>query len=111
MKINNRLGGVDRAKKAREDMLLTLNDESCKEYFDKDIDFARKHKVSRHTIYKIREQYNIPSRSERILSVLKTIDFKKITIKELSKKLNLKYQNIYKIAKDNNIYLKLEKQP
>ena len=71
--------------------------------FDKDIDFAKKYKVTRHTIYKIRETYDIPSRSDRILKVIRSMDIGKSTIRDISKKLGIKYQNLYKIIKDNSI--------
>lgn len=103
---DNRIGGTDRAKTARDELALILSDDTNKDYFAKDIDFARKYKVSRHTIYKIREQFNIPSRSERILKVLNSMNTKGFSLMEISKKLNIKYQNLYKIIKDNNINLK-----
>jgi len=100
---NNRIGGMDRAKIAREEIIAILSDETNKHYFDKDIDFAKKYKVTRHTIYKIREVYGIPSRSDRILRAIKDIDWKNISIKDISKKLGIKYQNLYKIVNDNFI--------
>jgi len=100
---NNRIGGMERARKAREELISILSDETHKHYFDKDIDFAKKYKVTRHTIYKIRETYDIPSRSDRILKVIRSMDIGKSTIRDISKRLGIKYQNLYKIIKDNSI--------
>ena len=67
VKDNKRIGGLDRAKIAREEMKLIMSDIKNPMYFAKDLEFAKKFNVTRHTIYKAREILKIPSRSERIL--------------------------------------------
>jgi len=108
---NKKIGGMKRARKAREDLVVVLQDESNPMFFAKDIELARKYKISRHTMYKIREEYDIPSRTSRILSVLNSLNLSKYTIKELSEKLGIKYQNLYKIIKDNNLSVKPDTPP
>jgi len=100
-----------RAQKAREELVLILQDEGNPLYFSKDIELAKKFSISRHTMYKIREEYDIPSRTSRILNVLKSIDLSKHTIKELSEKLSIKYQNLYRIIKDNSLTTKPDVPP
>lgn len=102
-KVNKRIGGTDRAKIARDDLEVIFTDSTHPEHMEKDIYFARKYDVTRHTIYKIREDFKIPSRSKRVLAVLKSIDTGKYTLHELSKTLDLKYQNLYKTMVDNNL--------
>jgi hypothetical protein len=95
-------GGQERAKLARAFMQVLFKDSNDPMYFAKDIEFAKKFEVTRHTIYKIREDLMIPSRSERIIKRLKDIDYKKYSINNLSKLLNIKYQNLYKLLKEIN---------
>jgi predicted transcriptional regulator len=87
-------GGQERAKLARAFMQVLFKDSNDPMYFAKDIE------VTRHTIYKIREDLKIPSRSERIVKRLKDLDYQKYSINDLSKLLNIKYQNLYKIIKE-----------
>jgi hypothetical protein len=108
---NKKIGGVVRARKAREELILALQEESHPMYLAKDIDLAKKFDVSRHTIYKIRDDYEIPSRTNRILTALKGIDMSKYTIKELSDRLGVKYQNLYRIIKDNGLTAKSDTPP
>lgn len=103
VKDNKRIGGLDRAKIAREEMKLIMSDIKNPMYFAKDLEFAKKFNVTRHTIYKAREILKIPSRSERILEALKKTDTKTLTIKDLAVALCIKYQNLYKIITDNRI--------
>lgn len=110
-KTNKKIGGLKRAQKAREDIVVMLQDDSSSLYYYKDIELARKYNVSRHTIYKIRHDYDIPSRSVRIAEALKKIDANRYTIKELSKKLGIKYQNLYRIVKDLKIRVKPDTPP
>jgi hypothetical protein len=105
---DKRVGGLDRAKIAREEMKLIFSDTKNPMYFAKDLEFAKKFDVTRHTIYKARETLKIPPRSRRIFDVLKKMDTKNLTIKEISSKLNIKYQNLYKILTDNKIVVKSE---
>jgi hypothetical protein len=105
---NKRIGGLDRAKIAREEMKIIFSDPKNPLYFAKDIEYAKKFGVTRHTIYKARDTLCIPSRSKRILLVLNNTSTKDLTIRELSKKLNVKYQNLYKIIKDNGVPVKTE---
>ena len=105
-KENKRIGGTDRAKIARLELEKIFQDISHPQYLAKDIEFAIQFDVTRHTIYKIREEAKIPPRSKRILTVLKSMDCSKYTLKELSDKLGLKYQNLYKVVTDNEIEFK-----
>jgi Zn-dependent peptidase ImmA (M78 family) len=92
-------------------MKLILTDENNPLYFYKDIEFARKYDVTRHTIYSIREELGILPRSDRLLKKLRQLDLKRYTIKELSKMLNIKYQNLYKIILENNLVVKQDVPP
>lgn len=105
----SKIGGLERARTARDSIKNIFSDKKHPLYFSKDINFARRYSVSRHTIYKIREDLNIPPRSHRILEAIKSLDHKNMTLKELSEALNIKYQNLYKIIKDNNLEFKAEK--
>jgi len=93
-------GGQERAKLARASMQVLFNNPGDPLYFAKDIEFARKFDVTRHTIYKIREKLKIPSRSDRIYKRLKDMNYKEYSINDLSKILGIKYQNLYKIIKE-----------
>jgi predicted transcriptional regulator len=106
--INKKIGGLGRAKIAREELRIIFSNPSDPLYFSKDIDYAKKFDVTRHTIYKIRKDLKIPSRSERILQVLKKLKPVNLTLKKLSAKLNVKYQNLYKIVTDNKVTIKKE---
>jgi hypothetical protein len=108
---SKRVGGLARAEKARSEMQVILTDENNPLYFAKDIEFARKYDVTRHTIYFIRDTLNIPSRSERLLNKLKKLDLKKYTIKELAEMLRLKYQNLYKVILENGFQVKPDTAP
>lgn len=88
-----------------------LTDEDDPLYLAKDMDFARKYDVSRHTIYKIRDRLKSPARSQRLLKKLCGMDTKKHTIKELSKILKVKYQNLYKIILENRIEVRQDIPP
>lgn len=109
--INNRIGGSQRAQVAREQLVAIFSNQDDNEYLLKDIDYANKYSISRHTVASIREQFKIPSRSVRILIRLKTIDTKSMTINEISEHLNVKYQNLYKIIQENGIDVKPDTRP
>jgi len=108
---SKKFGGQSRAERARKNMIKIFSDPTHKLYLEKDIDLARKYKVSRLTVYNIREQLCIPPRTDRILNRLKSIDTKKYTKKELAELLGLKYQNLYKIIKIYNINVKEDIPP
>lgn len=80
-------------------------------YLLKDIDFAKRYDVSRHTIYSIRKQLNIPSRTDRLLHKLKHTKTNRFTIKELSKIFNVKYQCLYKLINERNLPIKTDTPP
>jgi len=104
--VNKKIGGTERAEKARKAMTKVFTGEDDPLYFAKDIEFARKFDVSRLTIYHIRDQLKVPSRSERIIKKLKKINLPNFTIKQLAEMLNLKYQNLYKIVTENHMRTK-----
>jgi predicted transcriptional regulator len=108
---SKRIGGLERAEKARQEMKLILTNERHPLYFAKDIEFARRYDVTRHTIYKIRDTLGILSRSERLLKKLKSTDTKQFTLKELSQMLRVKYQNLYKIILENEFQVKPDVAP
>ena len=66
-KIDKRKGGSGRAKIAREKLVTIFSNPEEKEYLLKDIEYAKKFDVTRHTIASIRKLYKIPSRTERIV--------------------------------------------
>ena len=106
---NKRLGGYERAELAREELKLVLLDDSHAQYFSKDLEYAKRYDVSRHTIYKIRDELKVGSRSERIVEKLKKIDTKDMTVNGLSQLLGIKYQNLYKIVIDFKIPIRMLK--
>lgn len=108
---SKKFGGQDRANKARKVMSKIFMDQNHPLYLEKDIDLARKFDVSRLTIYNIREQLNIPPRTERILGRLKDLGASKYTKKELSEILGMKYQNLYKIIRIYKIKVKADTPP
>ena len=109
--LSKKFGGQDRADKARKEMALILTNENNPLYLLKDIDFAKRYDVSRHTIYSIRKQLNIPSRTDRLLHKLKHTKTNRFTIKELSKIFNVKYQCLYKLINERNLPIKTDTPP
>jgi hypothetical protein len=104
-KIKNR---VERSNAARKELVVILNDESHPLYLAKDIELARKFGLSRHTLYKIRDELDTPSRKNRIITMLKAMPTADYTIGELSKKISVKYQNLYKILLEEKIKFREE---
>lgn len=104
--IEKMIGGTVRAKMAKEELDVIFKDPLNPLHLAKDIEFAQKYNVARHTVYKIRKDLKIPPRSKRLLAVLKAMDCSEKTIKDLSEELNVKYQNLYKVMSDNNIAYK-----
>lgn len=102
-KVNKRIGGQDRALEARKELEKVFEDKKHPMYFAKDIEYARKFDVSRHTIYRIRDELKIVPRSERIIEHLKTLSLSKYTIRDLQKILNVKYQNLYKLLEESGL--------
>jgi len=110
-KESKRKGGFERAMVARERLLTIFNNTENKDYYLKDIEYAKKFDVTRHTIASIRKQFNVPPRTERILNKLKKIKTNDMTLKEISDTLNVKYQNLYKIVKEHGIEVKPDVKP
>jgi hypothetical protein len=106
--ISKKFGGSERGQIAREELKLIFNDPTNPLYFLKDIDYAGKFNVTRLTVYNIRKNLKVPSRSVRILQVLGKMKTSRLTLKEMSEKLGIKYQNLYKLVTDNNIPFKKE---
>jgi len=109
--VDKRVGGTKRAEKAREYIQLVMGNTSHQMHYAKDIDFARKFDVSRHTIYKIRRDLSIPDRLDRIVSRLKAIDTTAHTMRELCELLNVRYAGLYKILADNKMKVKSDLKP
>lgn len=109
--ISKKFGGQDRANKARVAMSKIFSDTEHPLYLEKDIDLAKKFDVSRLTIYNIREQLKVLSRTDRIVSKLRSINTELFTKKELADKLRLKYQNLYKIIREYGICVKPDTPP
>jgi hypothetical protein len=109
--VDKRVGGTKRAEKAREFIKNVMGDVAHPMHFAKDIDFARMFDVSRHTIYKIRRDLEIPDRLERIVSRLKGVDTGNHTMKELCTLLNVKYAGLYKILCEKNLPVKSDLKP
>lgn len=97
-----RIGGFDRAKIARAELKEIFEDPNHQFYYAKDIELAKKYDVTRHTIYKIREDLGVYPRSKRIINRLKEIDRSKFSLKELASYLGIKYQNLYKLITELN---------
>jgi len=87
-------------------MQVILSDENNPLYYSKDIEFARRYDISRLTVYHIRDDLGAPSRYQRILKKLKSLDLSLYTINDLTKMLGVKYQNVYKIILENNLKVK-----
>jgi len=109
--VSKRIGAPGRAEVARAQMQLIFSDENHPMYFAKDIEYARRYDVTRITIYKIRDSFGVPPRSERLLKKLKKLDLSQHTIKDLSKMLNIKYQNLYKTIQENGLKIKNDTPP
>jgi formyltetrahydrofolate synthetase len=103
---NNYKQGRLNAVVARKEMEAIFKDHTNKLYFAKDIDLAKKYDVTKLTIYKIRDNLQIPSRSKRILNLLKEIATSEYTVQKLSEDLGLKYCNLYNIMKNNKLPFK-----
>jgi predicted DNA-binding transcriptional regulator AlpA len=109
--VDKRVGGTKRAAVAREFIADVMKNEAHPMRYSKDIDFARKFDVSRHTIYKIRRDLSIPDRLERVLDRLKNVDTAKTTMRELCALLNVKYAGLYKIVNENKLPVKSDLKP
>jgi hypothetical protein len=109
--VSKKFGGQYRANKARRALSKIFMDPEHPLYFEKDTSLARRYRVSRLTIYNIRDQLGVPARNDRILNKLKSINTKKYTKKELAVILNIKYQNLYKIIRESNIAVKSDIPP
>jgi DNA-binding XRE family transcriptional regulator len=109
--VSKKFGGQERASEARLALSEIFSNHKHPLFLEKDIDLAKKYDVSRLTIYSIREQLEIPPRNERILKVLKEINTKDYTKKELAELLKVKYQNLYKIVRESNIEVKMDTLP
>lgn len=107
-KTSKHIGGTDRARVARQELKIIFTDPSHPLHLAKDIELAKKFDIARHTIYKIRDELNVPGRLKRIVAVLNEMNTAAYTLKEISAKLDLKYQNIYKIMIDENLPYKKE---
>jgi len=109
--IDKRVGGMKRAQKAREFMNTVMADEAHPMRYAKDIDFARKFDVSRHTIYSIRDEIKMLSRSDRLAAKLKATNTKDKTLGELCLLLNVKYAGLYKIMTENELPFRSDLKP
>jgi len=101
-KVSKRVGGYDRSKIARAELKDVFSDTNHELYFAKDIELAKKYDVTRHTIYKIRDELKVPSRSQRIVEKIKTMNIEQFTLKALAAELGIKYQNLYKLIKETD---------
>lgn len=93
----------DRSWQLQQHLEEIFTDPNHPEFFFKDIDFARKYNVSRHTIEKIRCLSNIPNRKLRIAIFLKKIKEEKFTIRDLSSSFSVKYDSMYKLIEEFKI--------
>lgn len=80
-------------------------------YSASDVSLARKLNVSRLTIVNIRKELNLKNRKNRIVALLNQIDTQTLTMKELSSKLALKYQNTYQVVKTMGLKTLPDKKP
>lgn len=90
----------EKTKAILESLTLALKDPTNPEYFSKDIELAKKYSISRHSVYKIRDTLQVGPRKARLNEVLKSIDTQSMTLKEISERLNIKYQNLYKLVEE-----------
>jgi hypothetical protein len=109
--VNKRIGGSQRAQVAREKLVAIFSNPEDSDYLLKDIEYARRFKVTRHTIASIRGQFEVPARTERIIKRLEAIDTKNMTLTEISEHISVKYQNLYKIVKEIGIEVKPDTRP
>lgn len=108
---NKRIGGSHRAQVAREKLLDIFSRPEDPDYLLKDIEYSKRYEVTRHTIAAIRDQFNVPPRTERILNRLKCIKTSDMTLTKISELLGIKYQNLYKIITENGIEVKPDTRP
>lgn len=80
-------------------------------YAASDCEFARKLNISRLTVVNIRKEFKLKNRKKRIVDLLNQIDTSTITIKDLSGKLCLKYQNTYQVIKQLGLKTLPDKKP
>ena len=107
--MNKKIGGTARAKVARTELSEILNNPSHPDYTKKDIYFAKRYDVSRHTIYKIRDDLKCVSRPNRLINFIKKNSSDTMTIQDIATKTGIRYQLVYKAVKDNKIpYLPLK---
>lgn len=100
---NKKIGGTLRAKIARESLAAIFKDKDNPNYLLKDIEYAKMFDVTRLTISTIRESLKVKNRTHRIIDRIDDLGPKDNTLKELSLKLGVKYQNLYKICSEYNI--------
>lgn len=97
--------------KARKDLEKIFSESNHPLYTKNDTILAKYFNVSRLTIYSIRKELNIPCRYQRILNKLSSISTENYTITELALILKIKYKNLCKIIKKNNIKVKPDTPP
>lgn len=108
---SKKFGGQERADAARKALSKIFSKPKHPLYFEKDISLAQKFDVSRLTVYSIRDELGIPSRSIRILNYIKKMGPENYTIQELADLLDIKYQNMYKIVNQYGIKVKPDVRP
>lgn len=93
----------DRTWQLQQHLEEIFTDPNHPEFFFKDSDFARKYKVSRHTIKKIRYLANIPNRKQRITIFLKKIKEGSYTTPDLAASFSIKYKCMFSLVKELKI--------
>ncbi len=96
---------------ARNFILDVLSNPNHQMYAASDVEFAKMLNVTRLTVYNIRKELVLKSRKKRVIELIDREDISSMTMKDLSFKLNLKYQNIYQLTKKLGLKTLPDKKP
>lgn len=107
---NNYLGR-QRAAVAQNFLESALADMNHTLFTAHDHVIAKQFNISRLTVINIRKRLSIKPRKDRVVELLKSIETSRYTLKELSAKLGLKYQNLYQIVRLLNLKTRPDVRP
>jgi len=96
---------------ARQYLEDVFNDPCHPLYVASDVQLAKKLNITRLTVLNIRKEMGFTGRNERVIDLLNKTETKKFTLKELSMKLGIKYQNLYKLTRRLGLHTRTDKRP
>jgi hypothetical protein len=100
-----------RGELARRYIQRIFNNPEDPMYTASDVTLAKQFNITRLTVINIRTEMGLKGRNARVVELLANIDTSKFTIKEISARINVKYQNVYKIIKQLNLKVYADKRP